>query len=105
MFLKAARHADLDTMRGISANVMCGQEGLFGTNSFQVFLDVEEMQNRASTSNYKPPVVVAEEIARFFEESSSGDMPDHCSKIAIQNNVVSIKTTDMGKDNNYNPGF
>lgn len=105
MFLKAARHADLDTMRGISANVMCGQEGLFGTNSFQVFLDVEEMQNLASTSNYKPPVVVAEEIAKFFDESSSGDMPDHCSKIAIQNNVVSIKTTDMGKDNDYNPGF
>ena len=31
MFLKAARHAELDTMRGISANVMCGQEGFFGT--------------------------------------------------------------------------
>ena len=27
MFLKAARHAELDPMRGISANVMCGQEG------------------------------------------------------------------------------
>ena len=105
MFLKAARHADLDTMRGISANVMCGQEGLFGTNSFQVFLDVEEMQNLASTSNYKPPMVVADEINNFFDESSSGGVPDHCNKIAIQNNVVSIKTTDMGKDNDYNPGF
>ena len=25
MFLKAARHAELDIMRGVSANVMCGQ--------------------------------------------------------------------------------
>ena len=29
MFLRAARHAELDNMRGISANVMCGQEGFF----------------------------------------------------------------------------
>ena len=28
MFLKAARHAELDTMRGVSANVMVGQEGV-----------------------------------------------------------------------------
>jgi DNA-directed RNA polymerase beta' subunit len=43
MFLKAARHAELDTLRGISANVMCGQEGLFGTACFQVVLDINEM--------------------------------------------------------------
>jgi DNA-directed RNA polymerase II subunit RPB1 len=40
MFLKAARHAELDEMRGVSANVMCGQEGYFGTSSFQVLLDM-----------------------------------------------------------------
>jgi DNA-directed RNA polymerase II subunit RPB1 len=34
MFLKAARHGELDTLRGISANVMCGQEGFFGTSCF-----------------------------------------------------------------------
>ena len=43
MFLKAARHAELDTMRGVSANVMVGQEGLYGTSAFQVILDMEEM--------------------------------------------------------------
>jgi DNA-directed RNA polymerase II subunit RPB1 len=45
MFLKAARHAELDTMRGISANVMCGQEGYYGTAAFQVVLDINEMIN------------------------------------------------------------
>ena len=53
MFLKAARHAELDTLRGVSANVMCGQEGLFGTSSFQVVLDIEEMQKLEATSEYK----------------------------------------------------
>jgi DNA-directed RNA polymerase II subunit RPB1 len=50
MFLKAARHAELDIMRGVSANVMCGQEGLFGTSSFQVVLDLEEIE---ISSKYK----------------------------------------------------
>ena len=39
-FLKAARHAELDILRGVSASVMCGQEGYFGTNAFQVYLDL-----------------------------------------------------------------
>jgi DNA-directed RNA polymerase II subunit RPB1 len=43
MFLKAAKHAELDLMTGVSANVMCGQEGYFGTGSFQVLLNHEEI--------------------------------------------------------------
>ncbi|MAP61388.1 MAG: hypothetical protein CMF82_00300 [Candidatus Marinimicrobia bacterium] len=39
MFMKAARHAELDDMKGISSNVMCGQLGSFGTNSFDVLVD------------------------------------------------------------------
>ena len=54
MFLKAARHAELDTFRGVSANVMCGQEGFFGTSCFQVVLDVEEMQKLEAVSEYRP---------------------------------------------------
>ena len=43
MFLKAARHGELDHMRGVSANIMCGQEGFFGTSSFKVALDIDLM--------------------------------------------------------------
>ena len=43
MFLRAARHAELDIMTGVSANVMCGQEGYFGTGYFQVLLDLQKM--------------------------------------------------------------
>ena len=105
MFLKAARHGELDTLRGISANVMCGQEGYFGTSSFQVILDIEEMQKLEETSEYIP-VDVNEEIEKFFGQVE--DSKDICSiaNLSIQNNVVSIKATDMGFDNSgYNPGF
>jgi len=105
MFLKAARHAELDTLRGISANVMCGQEGFFGTSAFQVVLDIEEMMKMEATSEYKN-VDVVEEIDKFFGNIDNPNDPCSTNKIAIQNNVISIKPKDMGnEDDDYNPGF
>jgi len=46
MFLNAARHGHLDNMRGVSANVMCGQFGYFGTGAFQVLLDLQAMESQ-----------------------------------------------------------
>jgi len=104
MFLKAARHAELDTLRGVSANVMCGQEGFFGTGAFQVVLDIEEMQKLEAVSEYKP-MNIEDEIDKFFGKVDNPDDPCGVNKISIQNNVVTIKEEDMGKDNSYNPGF
>ena len=108
MFLKAARHADLDTMRGISANIMCGQEGLFGTSSFQVFLDVNEMKRLNAASEYVPPMDVEEEIEKFFETVDNPE--DACSikNLTMVNNVDTIHAAqgnDDDDDNTYNPGF
>ena len=104
MFLKAARHAELDILKGISANVMCGQEGFFGTSAFQVVLDIDEMIKMEAATEYKN-VDVVEEIDKFFGDIDNPN--DKCSvnKITIQNNVISIKPKDMGGDNEYNPGF
>ena len=105
MFLKAARHAELDTLKGISANVMCGQEGFFGTSAFQVVLDIEEMiKMEAAVTEYKN-VDVVEELDKFFGNIENPN--DKCSvnKISIQNNAISIKAKDMGEDDDYNPGF
>jgi DNA-directed RNA polymerase II subunit RPB1 len=44
MFLKAARHAEVDNLRGVSSNVMCGQEGYYGTSSFNVLLNLRSIQ-------------------------------------------------------------
>jgi DNA-directed RNA polymerase II subunit RPB1 len=104
MFLKAARHGELDTLRGISANVMCGQEGFFGTSCFQVVLDIEEMQKLEAASEYK--FIDAEaEIEKFFGEFDNPEDPCGINKLSIQNNVVTIKQVDMGGDNSYDPGF
>jgi DNA-directed RNA polymerase II subunit RPB1 len=104
MFLKAARHAELDTFRGVSANVMCGQEGFFGTSAFQIVLDIEELEKMQESSEYKP-IDVENEIEKFFETIEDPQDPCGIKKLTIQNNVVSIKPEDMGGDNNYNPGF
>jgi DNA-directed RNA polymerase II subunit RPB1 len=104
MFLKAARHAELDTFRGVSANVMCGQEGFFGTSCFQVVLDVDEMQKLEAVSEYRP-VDVDEEIEKAFGIVENPDDPCGVNKISIQNNVITIQAQDMGNDNDYNPGF
>ena len=103
-FLKAARHAELDTLKGISANVMCGQEGFFGTSAFQVVLDIEEMQKLEASSEYKY-INVDDEIEKFFGDAENPDDPCGQNKITIQNNVITIKSQNMGDDNSYNPGF
>lgn len=105
MFLKAARHAELDTMRGISANIMCGQEGFYGTAAFQVVLDVNEMSTLEE--KYRHEVkdsndMIDSMMKEFGEMDVTGDM---CSKqnLTIENNVANIKAEDMGDDDDYNP--
>ena len=104
MFLKAARHGELDTLRGVSANVMCGQEGFFGTSAFQVVLDLEEMQKLDATSEYRETNVDTE-IEKFFGVAENPNDPCSTTHLSIQNNVISVKATDMGVMNDYNPGF
>jgi DNA-directed RNA polymerase II subunit RPB1 len=103
-FLKAARHAELDIMRGVSANVMCGQEGLFGTNAFQVVLDLDEMRKLEDTIQYEQ-----EDTNKIIDDVFGGleNEDDKCSKnkLVIENNVVNIKASDLGHDDDYNPGF
>ena len=105
MFLKAARHAELDNLRGISANVMCGQEGFFGTSSFQVVLDLVEMQKLEAISEYIP-LEEEREIETFFGSTENPSDPCSINNLSIQNNVISIKNTEMGTiQKDYNPGF
>ena len=103
-FLKAARHAELDIMRGISANVMCGQEGMFGTNAFQVMLDLDEMKKMDEIVGYEK-TSVDDSINKLFGDIENPN--DVCSnnKLSVQTNVANIKVSDLGQDDEYNPGF
>ena len=106
MFLKAARHGEIDNMRGISANVMCGQEGYYGTSAFQVLLNMKEMMNQQESSEYNP-VNKDDLLDNFFKEEKEDETIDMCSinNLAIQNNVINIYAENDENDNAYDPGF
>jgi len=44
MFIQAAKTGETDLVLGPSANVMLGQEGFYGTSSFSVILDLDQMK-------------------------------------------------------------
>ena len=104
MFLKAARHAELDEMRGVSANVMCGQEGYFGTSSFQVLLDMNKMIKFGGEAKYNI-TNANDEIDKAFEMENPDDV---CSigNLSMNVTVSSIKKENLGRVMmNYNIGF
>ncbi len=96
MFLDASRHGDFDQMRGVSANVMCGQPGYYGTNSFSLLLDLKALENVAHLD-----VVPDNIIGEHFEKQKT-DVKCDMKKISIDNNVANIKIHDVGAcDDDY----
>jgi DNA-directed RNA polymerase II subunit RPB1 len=104
VLLNASRHAEFDHMRGVSANVMMGQMGVFGTGAFQVVLDMEQMKNMPTVELTKKDN--NKEIEKMF--GSLEDSSESCSKnsVTIKNNLDAIKKNDMGVcDDGYDAGF
>lgn len=104
VLLDAARHANFDHVKGVSANVMCGQHGCYGTNAFQVILDVAEMSAldvlEVNTTNRR------DEIEKEFGLSHADTDACPRANIEIKNNIDNIKRTDVGLCNDdYNMGF
>lgn len=102
MFLKAAKHAELDTMRGVSANVMCGQEGFYGTSAFQVILDMNEM---GKLGNIKQDYEEDIDTDNMFTDVEDPSNSCSITKLTIQNNVSNIDANiNLGDDDDdYNP--
>jgi DNA-directed RNA polymerase II subunit RPB1 len=101
VLLEAARHADFDHMRGVSASVMCGQYGKYGTGSFNVILDMREMAKLADAVAAKSTDV----DKMFGVDANSGD---GCasSSIKIRNNITNIKKSDaIVCDDDYDMGL
>ena len=84
-------------MKGVSSNVMCGQEGFYGTNSFQLFLNLNEIKQQANESKVQPTTNIDDEL---FNESNDEDKCS-TSKIIIDNNAINIKKEDLGDDDDY----
>ena len=103
-FLKAARHGELDNMRGVSANVMCGQEGYFGTSSFKVMLDINEMTKFESTSTEELEIKDNNNIIEsYFGDLTDPNDPCNMSNLTINNNVLNIQKTNIGVNDDYDP--
>jgi len=105
VLLNAARHGEFDHMRGVSANVMMGQMGIFGTGSFKLVLDMDKVAElddvEIDTTN------IQTEIEKSFGLS---DDSGSCSKqkVEISNNASAIKRVDLGEcavNDDYNMGF
>ena len=102
MFLKAARHAELDTFKGVSANIMCGQEGYYGTSCFQVILDMNQLTQNITEDEYEKETEKVD-IDKAFQDVLE---QDNCSisKLKIVNNVsniTSITKEDTGINDKY----
>ena len=104
VLLNASRHAEFDHMRGVSASVMMGQHGYFGTGAFNLTLDMKAMETQEDVEvDTKDNATEIEKMFGFME-----DKTDICSKnnIEIINNITAIKHEDVGcVDDDYDMGF
>ena len=107
MFLKAAKHGNLDIMKGVSANIMCGQEGYFGTNTFKVLTDMEHMISLKDNIQEEEEIdnmTNEEYINKSFNEVEE-DVMCSTNNLIINSAIYSIKSQDMGKVDDYDIDF
>jgi DNA-directed RNA polymerase II subunit RPB1 len=104
ILLNAARHADFDEMRGVSANVMCGQQGFYGTGAFNVILDMKEI---AKLSDYDVSIKDDDkDIERMFGKMDISTDACSTSSITIRNNISAISQENEGIcQDSYDMGF
>jgi DNA-directed RNA polymerase II subunit RPB1 len=100
MFLDAATYGELDNMRGVSANVMCGQEGYYGTSSFQVLFDTDAYissvihdNDRGEVTEQSIPTPIMDNLTTDIEEDTC-----NTSNIIIHNSTRGIQPVQV---NNY----
>lgn len=107
MFLNAARHGQMDNMRGVSANVMCGQFGYFGTGAFNLILDLKAMEQQnespetVSFRNYQDE---AEDTLRGAKQSKKDTSCDR-DTVQMNNYLNEEEKHDEMCDDDYDMGF
>lgn len=105
VLLNAARHADLDHMRGVSANVMFGQLGYYGTGAFELVLDMKAYETMDAVSEVDN-IANDKKIEGLFGKIEDANAECSVASLTIDNNVMSIRRTDtVVCDDNYDIGF
>ena len=100
VLLNAARHASFDHMRGVSASVLCGQYGNFGTGACNILLDMDKMATLDECQE-----IQKDNIDELFD--TYGETNDACSnkQIEIRNNISNLKVTQEDCEDDYDIGF
>jgi DNA-directed RNA polymerase beta' subunit len=103
VLLAASRHAEFDPMRGVSANILCGQNGCYGTGAFGIVLDMKAME----TQDANP---VQDKVSLDDMSGSTAEEDAVClqKKITINNNISNIKIDTVNRGvclDNYDAGF
>jgi len=94
VFLDASRHGEFDQMRGVSANVMCGQPGYYGTNSFGLVLDMKALEKMNDVDITR--VDINTQIDDMFGKLDTMDENCTLKNIRVDNNIQNLRATDMG---------
>lgn len=96
VLLDASRHAEFDHMRGVSANVMCGQEGYYGTSMCQLLLDIPAIK-RLNDANIEEERDITTEITELFgalgvKDKVGAEFQCAISDLKIRNNISHLET-------------
>ena len=105
MFLKAAKHGELDNMKGVSANIMCGQQGYYGTNCFKVLIDNDFLMSIKPQTSTTEPDDSSDTQALLNQISSETNNECSTNSLLIESSVASIKSINNGTSNDYELDF
>ena len=99
---KAGIHGELDTISGISANICCGQEGLYGTALPQIMCNMSTMLKKKEKVEYE--VVNVESLIDNGLDGVADDNKCSIDALSIKTNVGNITVETVGiMDDDYNP--
>jgi DNA-directed RNA polymerase II subunit RPB1 len=113
MLLQAARFGHVDNMKGVSANVMTGQFGSFGTGAFQLVLNLQQMESNNTNADVVNHFNHQTEIENHINEGNTKRQVCDLENVQIGNplkittNIVNTSTEPMCKYDNddYDMGF
>tara|TARA_B100001093_G_scaffold499214_1_gene548235 strand:- start:6087 stop:7412 length:1326 start_codon:yes stop_codon:yes gene_type:complete len=92
MFLRAARHGEMDVMTGVSSNIMVGQEGYYGTGAFQILLNIKKLSEMNEKEFNKE-----EDVDNLLTIENPSD---YCSKDSIK---IESEFDNNIKDTGFTP--
>ena len=105
MFLKAAKHGELDNMKGVSANIMCGQQGYYGTNCFKVLIDNDFLMTIKPQETTREEDDSSDTQALLNQINSETNNECSTNSLLIESSVASIKSINNGTSNDYELDF